>query len=204
MPNEVKYKVDKRDIFLRGENIFLKALNKQDIIESNWYGWFNDEKLCENLQKHYFPNTLEEQVDYFNKNIFSSSTKLQLGIFKYEIEKLLGVISLNDIDYINRKAEMSVIIGEPEGKDTVTLLESWKLLLNHGFNTLNLNKIYSGTVLKEIVILMKKTIGFVEEGVLRQDVFKNGKYLDVYYVSILKDEFNRKFSNYKKSNKNGN
>lgn len=148
-------KIDKRDIFIKGKDIFLKALRKEDIVNSNWYGWFNDEEICKTLQKHYFPNTLEFQLEYFEKFIFNKNDKIQLGICKYNLDKLLGIVSLNNIDYLNRKAELSVLIGEPEGRDTITIVEVWKLILNHGFNTLNLIKIYAGTMQKELCLLMK-------------------------------------------------
>ena len=34
-----------REMFLLEEKLILK-LNEDDILYSNWYGWFNDEKLC--------------------------------------------------------------------------------------------------------------------------------------------------------------
>lgn len=36
----------------------------------------------------------------------------------------------------------------------------------------------------------EKLIGFIEEGLLREDIFKNSKYYDIYLLSILRKEFN--------------
>ena len=43
--------IDSRDIFLKGKHVFLKALTREDAITSDWYGWFNDEELCNTLQR---------------------------------------------------------------------------------------------------------------------------------------------------------
>ena len=49
---------------------------------------------------------------------------IQLVIRKRNEDKLLGIISLTNIDYINRKSEISLVIGEPEGKDIMTATEA--------------------------------------------------------------------------------
>lgn len=181
--------IDERNVFLRGKHVYLKALTKEDVINSSWYGWFNDEELCKTLQQHYFPNTLDQQLDFFQKNIASSLTKIQLGICKPECSAILGVISLNNIDYINRKAEISAVIGEPAGRNINIFRESCELICRHAFNTLNLNKIYGGSISKELVGLMCKFLKGKEEGILRSDIYKNGEYHDAFLYGILKKDF---------------
>ena len=70
-----------------------------------------------------FSNTLENQLDYFNdlQKEHGNGTKIQLGVCKNNSSKILGIVSLNNIDYINRKAEISAVIGEKEGKDIKTI-----------------------------------------------------------------------------------
>jgi RimJ/RimL family protein N-acetyltransferase len=186
---ESEYKIDKRDVFLKGKHVLLKALNKEDALHSNWYGWFNDEELSKTLQKHYFPNTMEAQVDFWEKNIRNASNKLQLGICKTSGSELLGIVSLNNLDFINRKCEFSIIIGEKSGQNINIFLESAKLVFNHAFHSLNMNRIYGGSISKDLIALMCRSLGCKEEGVARQDIFKNGNYHDAFLYSILKDEF---------------
>lgn len=187
--------VDPRTIFIRGKEIFLKALTREDVMSSNWYGWFNDEVTCETLQKHYFPNTLESQLEYWEKVVEQAraGTCIQLGVCKNSDEKLLGIVSLNHIDYINRKAEISAVMGENDGKDIKTITEAWRLIFWHGFNVLNLNRIYGGSMSKSVVDLMCRVAACVPEGVRKEDVFKNGRYLDVYEYGVLKNSFNEKY-----------
>jgi len=181
--------IDNRDIFLKGNKVILKVLTRHDVINSNWYGWFNDEELCRTLQKHYYPNSLENQIDFFEKQVKESNTKIQLGVCVKDNNTILGIVSLSNIDYINRKAEFSAIIGEPEGRNIEIYIEACKLLFNHAFNSLNLNRLYGGSISKELVVLMCRILGCKQEGSARQDIFKSGTYHDAYLYSILREEF---------------
>ena len=186
----MKIEIDERDIFLRGKEVYLKVLTKQDVIHSNWYGWFNDEELCKTLQKHYFPNSLEQQLEFYQANINTTSmTKIQLGVCKTNSPLILGIISLNNIDYINRKAELSAVIGEPGGRNINVFRESCQLICRHAFGTLNLNKVYGGSISKELVGLMCKFLKGKEEGILRSDIYKGGEYHDAFLYGILKKDF---------------
>ena len=180
------------DIFLEGELVNLVVLNESIVEDSNWYKWLNSEESTANMQKHYFPNTKSIQMNFLKNEIEGSNTKLQLGIFQKDISNLTGVISLSDINYINSTAEVAVFIGEKSGRKLQYFNESVRLVLNHAFNTLNLNRIYSGSFIKEIDVLFCRTLGFTHEGVSKQAVFKNGAYLDVHHHALLKKDFNNK------------
>ena len=181
--------LDQRDIFLKGKHVILKVLNRQDCIESGWYGWFNDEELCATLQKHYFPTALDAQIVFWEESILNAQDKIQLGICSLDGGPIVGIASLSHIDLINRKAEFSIVIGERASKNIIMFHEAAKLLFTHGFNSLNLNRIYGGSISRDLVLLICRLLNCKEEGVLRQEVFKNGAYRDVYRYAVLRDEF---------------
>lgn len=180
-----------QDVFIKGKHVDLIALSENIVLESRWYAWFNDETLTYGMQKHNFPNSVDQQLTYYKNTIAGSTDRLQLGIVAHSQDSLLGIISLNNIDYINRKAEISMLMGEPEGRTMNRTLESMKLLLNHGFHSLNLRRIYGGTIIEEWALLLCRTLAFQREGVFRQDVYKNGEYRDVFLVASLRSDFNK-------------
>ncbi len=184
--------LNKNEIFLKGKNVILKVLTEEDIHNSNWYGWFNDEETTEFMQKHYFPNTKELQLEFLRKNINTSNTKLQLGICDTKGEPIVGIVSLNNIDYINRKAGISMIIGEAKYRKVKYMVEAFGLLIDHAFNSLNMHRIYGGTMINEVAKLLCRTFNFKREGILRQDVFKNEKYNDVYLIGLSREEFGQR------------
>lgn len=181
--------INKNDIFLKGTHVILKVLTEDDVHNSNWYGWFNDEETTRFMQKHYYPNTEELELEFLKESISTSKTKLQLGICDVKGGPIVGVVGLNDIDYMNQKAEVSMIIGEARYQKVKYMVEAFRLIMNHAFNNLNLHRIYGGSIVNEWAELLCRTLGFKREGVLRQDVFKNGKYNDVYLIGVLKEEF---------------
>ena len=180
------------DVFLKGKIIDLVSLNEDIISNSNWYMWFNDEETTQYMQKHYFPNTKRLQTEYFVNEIEGNDKKLQLGIVNKKDNIMVGIISFNNIDYINRKCEVSCIIGENKYRDMKNYIEAYQLIIKHGFESLNLNRISGGTIKKELEDILCKFLGFKSEGTLRECVFKHGKYYDVYCHSIISQDYLKK------------
>ncbi len=181
--------IDTRDIFLKGKHVILKVLTRDDVLYSRWYGWFNDEELCKTLQKHYFPTTIESQIAFWEQKIQSPSDLLQLGICRAEGGSIVGIISLSSIDFINRNAEMSIVIGDRSAQNISIFVDSCKLLFNHAFYTLNMNRIFGASISEELVTLLCRMLHCKNEGVSRQQVYKNGQYYDAYRYAVLREDF---------------
>ncbi|MFC1814779.1 GNAT family N-acetyltransferase [Thermodesulfobacteriota bacterium] len=175
-------------VFLSGKYVNLTVLTEEDVYNSNWYDWFNDEDTTMLTQHHCFPNTRKKQLEMLNE-INKSENKIQFGICDVSGGPIVGVVSLQAIDFINRKAETSLMMGEQKYRGVKYFIESFSLIIRHGFNSLNLHRIYGGTIIPEIAELMCRTLGFKQEGIFREDVFKNGKYVDVYNIGLFREEF---------------
>ena len=66
-------------------------------------------------------------------------------------------------------------------------------MIDYGFDKLNLNKIWLGVNSEnKAAVKSYKAAGFVEEGVLRQEIYRNGRYYDATRMSILREEFHAK------------
>ncbi len=179
--------IDERLIFYEGKHVRLKVLDEQDIVESGWVGWFNDEKLCQTNQHHYFPNTFATQRAFLETT--NSTNKIQLGIVDRAMpETICGVVSLSAIDLIHRNAE---IAGIQSSEDTRTnsaiFFESWSIMLRHAFNQLGLIKVYGGTFHPHVTQALKRVFNFEEEGVRKRQIFKNGKFFDVTLVAVFSE-----------------
>jgi RimJ/RimL family protein N-acetyltransferase len=169
-------------------------LTEEDALNSNWYGWFNSAETTYHMQKHYYPNSREAQLDFFNSMV-KDKTKIQLGIISKKENVLIGCVSLNNINYINSNAEISVIIGEKEHRDLLKSLESMKLMIEFAFEQLNLNKVYCGvleTLSTNWKKLLMKRLNFHEEGIFFKHAYKNGRYQDVHFLGVFKEEYNKK------------
>ena len=177
------------DVFIKGTNIDLVVLTSEIVGQTNWYSWFNDEENTEYMQQHYFPNSKELQLKYFRDNIEGNDKKIQLGIYHKKDKLLIGTISLNDINFQHRKCEISGFIGERKYQTLKPFLEANKLLIEHAFEQLNMNRIYGGSLNKDVSRFFVKLLNFKEEGVLINDVYKNGHWNNVHLIGLLKKDY---------------
>ncbi|MGV9141846.1 MAG: GNAT family N-acetyltransferase, partial [Promethearchaeota archaeon] len=68
--------------------------------------------------------------------------------------------------------------------------EASKLLVDYGFNTLNLHRIELDVFeFNKRAIKAYKKVGFIEEGRKRKSHFENGAYHDRIMMSILREEW---------------
>ena len=68
--------------------------------------------------------------------------------------------------------------------------EAGRLIVNHAFKVLNLQRIFCGTSEKNIPMQrLALGMGFKEEGRRRRSVFKDGEYLDILEYGLLKEEW---------------
>lgn len=102
----------------------------------------------------------------------------------------IGTISIYHIDGRNRKAEWGrFLIGDAKYIGMGAEVEY--LILQYAFEHLNLNRLYCEVLCSnENVIKQHERFGFKTEGVLRDQVFKRGKYEDAVMMSLLSSEYN--------------
>ncbi|MDD5400647.1 MAG: GNAT family protein [Sulfurimonas sp.] len=175
--------------FLVGKNIYLRGLTQLDC-DGDYPLWLNDEFICQYSEHHVFPYTKEDAQAYISK-LSLQKDKIMLAIIDKQTDKHIGNIAIFAISYLHLSAEFSVMIGNKEFLGKGYSKEASLMMLNHGFNTMNLHRIYCGTMqnnepMKHLAI----SLGMIQEGVCRDEVYKNGKYHDTIRFSILKNEFN--------------
>lgn len=102
----------------------------------------------------------------------------------------VGLIGLLAIDRKNRKAEYYVTIGERAFRGKGVAFRASKLLLQYAFSELDLNRVYLYTETENTAAVRSyERIGFRREGILKQDIFSKGRYVDRYVYGITKREF---------------
>ncbi len=153
--------------------------------------WRNDREITDSLGGNTFYVSERREKDWVEKITNSDRENLYLAICLCENKQLVGFCSLTSIDLLNRKAELSIVIGERSLQGKGIGKKSVIKLLSHGFEELNLNKIWLKVLAaNQRAINLYTQCGFYKEGLLRQDLFKNNKYHDVIIMSILNSEYN--------------
>lgn len=104
----------------------------------------------------------------------------------------VGTIGLLGIDRKNSKAEYYIAMGETEYKGKGVAKEASRLILEYGFETLGLNRIYLFTEIEnKAAQKLFERVGFVKEGVIRQDIVSHGRYVDRIAYGFLRKDWER-------------
>jgi RimJ/RimL family protein N-acetyltransferase len=102
----------------------------------------------------------------------------------------IGTCQFIAIDWRNRSGEVGIMIGEKSFWDQGYGTETMRLLIQHGFNTLNLNRVWLQVYAKnQRGIHAYEKAGFVHEGFFRQAHYQHGRYFDVHFMSFLREEW---------------
>jgi len=175
-------------VFINGERIYLRGLEVGDV-EGGYVHWFDDGEVCRYNGHHMFPKSKDNLLDFIR---YSQNTRdsLVLAIVEKKDDRHIGNISIQSIDYIARNGEFAIIIGEREAWGKGYSKEAGRLIVDHAFKVLNLERVYCGTSEKNIPMQkLALGMGFKEEGRRRKAIFKDGEYLDIMEYGILKEEW---------------
>ena len=166
---------------LPGKRIKLRAMEPEDI--PAMVRRLNDPEVIENLLR-YAPLSIKEEEAWYQKMIASPAEEhyYMIDVLDEAAFKTIGVTHLHDVDWKNRSAEIAICIGEKNYWGNGYGRETMQLMLRHGFNDLNLNRMYLYVFdTNERARKAYIAAGFVEEGRLRQDIYKNGRFIDTHY-----------------------
>lgn len=175
---------------LIGKKIILRPLNIEDLNKT--LEWRNNLELIKLTQGIRFPKTIEMEKEWFENALNDKSNRnVYFGIDEIASGNFIGIIQLNNIDYISGTAIWGFIIGDKENQGKGYSVEAPILLFNYAFNVLNLRKIFGYPIVyNDATLKMHHKIGnFKQEGILKQHVYYDGVYHDVLILSLFKEDF---------------
>ncbi len=179
--------------FLIGTQIYLSPLTVEDVTEK-YISWLNDNEVYRDNSHATFPNTREKTMAYV-ESVSRTNKEIVLAIRWKKNNVHIGNIALQRINWVSRSAELAIIVGDKKYWNKGIGTEAYMLMLGYAFDRLNLNRISSGQTLQNIgMINVCKKCGMKEEGVARESMFKEGKYIDTVTYSILRREYENRNS----------
>ncbi|MEY4458805.1 MAG: hypothetical protein RIT38_10 [Bacteroidota bacterium] len=169
------------------ENLGIRAIEIEDltIVQS----WRNDESLRQ-FFREYREFSFSQIKDWYTKMINDHKFEMFV-IIDLKSNEIIGITGITYIDWINRHADVHFYIGKNSSWiDNIYSPTAFKLILNYGFNILNLNKLWAEIYeidLKKLDFF--KNVGFKVDATLREHYFFNGKYYSSHLLSLLKSEY---------------
>lgn len=178
---------------LIGQQCSLRTFNLSDaraltkLLVDNKFYWATYEPL--HRDEFYTEETQYKKI-LESMHLLQTNREFSFGIFYNETGRLIGHISLYSI---KRLPYSSGFIGYSMdekfiGRGIVT--EAVRLVMEFAFSTLNMHRIEAYVApqnLGSIRVLEKS--GFTREGLLRELLFINGKWVDHYMYAILQREY---------------
>ncbi len=172
---------------LIGKKCYLSPPSLEDA--EKWAGWNNDLEVTIPMgEEAYIPFPVEK-----TREIIEDVIKKQAHWFNIVDQKtntVIGRCMLFAIDQVDRSAKLGIAIGDKTYWDKGYGQEATELLLDYGFNLLNLHNIMLGVYsFNQRAISCYRKIGFKEIGKRREARIICGKKYDVVLMDMLATEF---------------
>lgn len=172
-----------------GERLRLRAAEREDL--PRFVAWLNDPEVTQFLLLN-VPMSMADEERWFTQMQSQHPTEhvRVIEIKEGEAWRPIGNTSFMDIQWVNRLAEIGIFIGEKALWNHGYGREAMSVMLKHGFEDLNLNRIFLRVYEHNLRgIRAYEHAGFKHEGRMRQGVYKAGRYYDVLLMSVLRSEW---------------
>ncbi len=170
---------------LVGDRIYLSPRNPEDY--EKFAEWLNDFNTTDYVGYSGKLMSIPGEKEYLEQNNNPEST---FSIVTLDEDKLIGTVSLEQVDNINRTATLGIFIGDTDYRSKGYGTEAIRLILEFGFRYKNLHNINLDLMaFNERAYKCYLKCGFKEYGRRRNCKYINGKYYDKISMDILEDEF---------------
>ena len=173
---------------LKGEKVHLAAVNKDDL--PLYQKWFSNSEFQRLLSGDVaMPKTLDSVTAWYEGQA-KNEDEFVFGIRTLEDNTLLGTCSVFDFNHASRNGTVGIYIGDPDNWGKGYGSDAMRVLVRFGFMDLNLHRIelhvfsYNARAIKAY-----EKVGFVQEGALREALYRDGTYHDIHIMSILQREW---------------
>lgn len=189
---------------LNGKNVRLESVQKEDLVE------IYEIILQDNIGSAFTTTHYECNINNIGSMLFETDKGTQSKVFVAKKDKdIIGFITLNDIHPIRRSAEIGALgLKQEYQKKTKGAFinasyayEISGLLAVYAFEILNLNKLTAHTFSNNNnVDGIYEVGGFIKEGVAREFIPRNGKWLDRNEWGLIRKDYDnsKNFKDFKK------
>lgn len=136
------------------------------------------------------PCTVSHEEAYF-RSVNSSTTSIMWAI--YAEGQLVGNIAIMDIDRESSRAEIGILIGDKNYWNKGIATASEALVMEYAFNNIlpgGLNKVWGRVITgNDGSRKALENVGFRTIGTMYQDHFAFGRWWDLWYGEILKQDW---------------
>ena len=172
----------------------LRKLKIEDA--DNMLEWMHDEEIQRNFRMNTLHKTKQDVMEFISDStiVAVNGGSIHFAITDEE-DEYLGTISLKEIDLQAHNAEYAICLRKKAQGQGIAKAAT-KLILEEAFDKLELERVYLNVLSEnERAIKLYQSCGFQYEGEFRKHLFLRGKYRNLKWFAILKDEYKAKYCN---------
>jgi diamine N-acetyltransferase len=171
--------------FLIGKSVYLRAPEPGD-------EHVHAQSVNHPAPREFLFSALPQSVQVYQESVkkwMADHNTIIFTICTTESDEIIGLSAFFRIDWIGRMATYYIAIADTKNWSRGFGKEVTQLMVDYGFNTLNLNRIQLHVSSEnDRAIRIYEQIGFKREGTLRQAMFHNNTYVDFLLMSILRSD----------------
>ena len=177
----------RRRFMIAGEHVILRAFEREDA--ERCYRWMNDPNIVRTLKSRY-PIAFQNEIEWLDRAMHAgvSDSERHFAIERKDDRAHIGNASIHDIDWVSRTASFGLFIGEPSAWNRGFGSDAIRTLVRFAFEEMNLRKLRINVFdYNDRAKHVLETQGFVQEGRLRQEFYREGTYHDIVILSTFRD-----------------
>ncbi|MEH6499798.1 MAG: GNAT family protein [Pseudoalteromonas distincta] len=174
---------------LETERMILRPLTEADASQQ-YADWLNDPEVNQFLETRHFAQTVESCRAFIQQCNADPGSYL-LGVFLKETGQHIGNVKVGFINSYYQRGQVSLFIGEKTFWGHGLSSELVRKVTRFAFEDLGLNRLEAGCYennLASLRVFLK--CGYTVEGFMREQVTLNGKRMGVFWLGMIKHEYN--------------
>lgn len=175
----------RRRFMIAGEHVILRAFERDDA--ERCYRWMNDPNIVRTLKSRY-PIAFQNEMEWLDRAMHASASERHFAIERKDDRTHIGNASIHEIEWVSRVAAFGLFIGEPSAWNRGFGSDAIRTLVRFAFDEMNLRKLRINVFdYNDRAKHVLETQGFVQEGRLRDEFFRDGAYHDIVILSTFRD-----------------
>jgi RimJ/RimL family protein N-acetyltransferase len=168
--------------------VYLRPAERDDL--PLFVSWFNDYSMSRTLSIR-APMSLAGEEQWFQRAVADQGkTGYHFVACLLEDDRPIGTIGLFELDLTNGSAGLGISIGAAADRGRGLGSDMLRALLDFSFGHLRLERVWLDVFdFNPAARRVYARAGFVDEGVSRHAIFREGAYRDLYRMAILRDEW---------------
>ena len=175
----------RRRFMIAGEHVILRAFEREDA--ERCYRWMNDPNIVRTLKSRY-PIAFQNEIEWLERAMHAAAAERHFAIERKDDRTHIGNASIHDIEWISRTAMFGLFVGEPSAWNRGFGSDAIGTLVRFAFEEMNLRKlrinVFEYNERAKHVLLAH---GFVQEGRLEREFYREGAYHDIVILSRFRD-----------------